>query len=89
MAHAGPNGFHLNEHSIVITIGGDLFHHQSMAGRFALEPELVSGAAVESYEARFHRLLPGFFIHETDHKDASGFVVLHDRGYQAVEFCEV
>ena len=60
-----------------------------MAGGFALQPELVARAAVEGGKAGLDRLAPGLFVHEADHQDAAGGVVLNDRGDEAVEFCEV
>ena len=60
-----------------------------MAGAFALQPQLLPRAAVEGGEAGLDGFAKGFFIHEADHEDAAGGVVLNDRGDQAVDFCEI
>jgi hypothetical protein len=73
----------------MIAIREDFLDDQSMAGSLALHPQLVSGAAIERNEARFDGFSPRLFIHEADHEDASGFIVLNHRGHQAVEFAEI
>ena len=70
----------------MVAIGGDFLDHQAVAGGFALQPELVARAAVEGGEAGFHGLAEGFFVHEADHQNAAGGVVLNDGGDQAVDF---
>ena len=60
-----------------------------MAGRLALQPELLPRAAVEGGEPSLHRLLEGFFVHEANHQDTSGYVVLNDGGNQAIRLFEI
>ena len=89
MADAGALRFHLDQHGVAVAIGGDFLDHQAVAGAFALEPELVARAAVEGGEAGFDGLAEGLFIHEADHEDAAGGVILNDGGDQAVRFFEI
>ena len=89
MADAGPSASTLSSTASLIAIRGDFLDHQAMAGGFALQPQLVAGAAVKRREAGLHRLPKGFFIHEADHQDAAAHVILNDRGDQPVEFAEI
>ncbi len=60
-----------------------------MTGAFAFEPELVARAAIEGCEAGFDRFAEGFLVHEAEHEDAAGGLILDDGGNQAVEFAEI
>src|SRR5260370_11338403 len=60
-----------------------------MPGGLAFEPELIARAAVKCRVAGFDRAAEGFVVHEADHQDAAGLVVLNDGRYQAVQFAEI
>ena len=89
MAHAGSQRLDLDENGVDVAVGRDFFDHQAMAGAFALEPQLVSRPAIESCKAGLHRLPEGLFVHEADHEDATGLVILNHRRQQAIEFLEI
>ena len=60
-----------------------------MARSFALQPQLIARPAIESREAGLHCLPEGLFIHEADHQNAAGLVILDHRRKQSIEFPEI
>jgi hypothetical protein len=89
MTHTGAESFDLEENGVPIAVGGDGLYHQAVTGRFAFEPELVPGPAEEGCEAALDGLSKRFFVHEAEHEDAAGLMVLNDGGHEPVEFAEV
>ena len=89
VANAGSLGVDLEEEGVLVAVGGDAFDDEAMAGAFAFEPELLARAAIEGGIPRFKGFVEGFLVHEADHEDATGGVVLNDGGNQAVRFIEV
>jgi len=89
VADAGAEGFDLDEDAVFVAVGLDGLDDEGVAGRFALFPELVAAAAVEGGEAGLDGGVEGFAVHEADHEDAAGGVVLNDGGDQAAGFVEV
>jgi len=86
VADARANGFGKDDQGVKVAIGADLFDDQEVAGRFALEPQLLAGTGIEAGFAGFEGFGKGFFVHETDHEDAMGLPVLYDGGDEAIEF---
>ena len=62
---------------------------EEMAGALAFHPQLVARAAEEGHVAGFDGLAEGFIVHESDHEDTAGLVILDDGGNQAVELGEI
>ena len=60
-----------------------------MAGTFAFKPQLVARAAEEGREAGLDGFAEGFFVHEADHQDAAGLVILDHGRKQSIEFFEI
>ena len=89
MANARPERLHLDEQGVEIAVGRNILDQQLVPRRFAFEPQLVPRAAEERRVAGFDGLLESLFIHETDHKDGAGGVILNDGRDQSVEFTEI
>jgi hypothetical protein len=90
VADARSESFDSDEHGVLVAVGGDFLNDELVARRFTLEPELLARAAVEGGEAGVDGLAECFVVHEAEHEDAAGRVVLDDGWDEAaVEFREV
>src|SRR5688500_6368675 len=79
----------LDEHRVVVAVDQDLPDGEPVARGLALGPQGVAGAAEERDVAGRSGDLPRRVVHEADHQDLVGQVVLHDRRYQSVKFREI
>lgn len=70
--------FHLEQESILIAIYSDTLNGLHMPGAFAFEPELLPGTAPVMHLVSFYRLLYGLLIHEGEHKNLVGLMILHN-----------
>lgn len=89
VANAGAERFHLNEYGVLIAIGGYGLDHEAVARGLALQPELLTGAAVKGGEARFNGFAEGLIIHVTHHEHAARGMVLNDGRDQPAGFLKI
>jgi len=83
VADSGAERFHSDQQRVAIAIGRDFFYNQSVTGSFAFEPQFIARSAKERDVARFDGFPKRFCVHEADHQNAVGLVILNDGGYQA------
>src|SRR4051812_34723429 len=80
---------HPREHGVVVAIHEQRRDLQPIAGGLALGPQRVPGAAEEGGEAGAARDRERLFVHEADHEDLVGLVVLDHGRNQSLQLREV
>lgn len=81
--------FDFKEKDVLVAVGVPAFDFLGVTACFALEPELLTGAAPVVHEAGFEGFFEGFAVHPREHQDASTGAVafggfLGDDGDQSV-----
>ena len=71
------------DEGVLFAIHTDLDEFEIMAGRFALDPQLVSGSAPEGGDAGLKAFLKGFVVRVGDEDDFFSIGVLHGDGNDA------
>ena len=81
-----PYRVHFDQQGVMVAVL--LYRHyvQEVAALLALGPKPIFSAAKKRHFTGLHRFEIRFFIHETEHQDILGSVVLNDGRYQAPEF---
>src|SRR5450756_627577 len=82
-------GVRLDQYRVVIAVNPYPAHAQEVARGLALGPEGLPGAAPERHHAGANGFLPRLWVHEADHQNLFGAVVLHDGGHQAALLLEI
>ena len=89
VADAGADGFDADQKSIGVAIDAKLSNFQDVAAGLAFFPEFVARAAEENHFAGALRFGERGRVHEAEHEDVTGAVILNDRGNEAAGFVEI
>lgn len=89
MAGSAAHLFNFEDHRIVIAVDANFAYALNVSGRLAFHPEAFPAAAVVSGPSAGESRVPGRFVHEGEHQDLAGLMILSDRGNQAAKFVKV
>ena len=89
MTNSWTKRLNCDQERVTIAIRRDVLHNQSMPGRLALEPKLIARSTEKRHETTLNRLAKRLVVHEADHQDAMGLMVLNDCGNQSALLAEI
>lgn len=81
--------FDSDDNRIRITVGISFDHILRVAGFLALHPVFIPGSAEKPGFAGFKCKVQRFFIHESHHKNITGFMILYDRRNKSVHLVKI
>jgi hypothetical protein len=90
MAHnARTLDLHSDKKRVPVTVGADRKHLQPISGTLTLRPEFIARAAEEGHVSALERSLEGFLVHEAQHQNFAGRIVLDNCRDQPLHFLKI